>query len=287
MISVGIIGAESKHSKAFAELLKSGMFPDARFGGIYGGDLPEKKQDGAWRSGGNRVFDSETALIRANDAVLICYRDGSRHLPCARMCAESGKPFFVDKPFSITVKDADEIIQNAVNADVPMMGGSTLVFDSQLNLARQAIPEARGLWVSYAADLHSVYHGYHFYGSHLAEIMLTLRPGLPLSVSAFADGGSVTAVADYPNGFQAVLQSNPQFTVPVVTVLSLNRVQMFQLDDTSCYRNGLSAFINMIKTENPPIPYIRYRDSVASVNAVMESIRSGKPFVFVNQKVDL
>lgn len=280
MISVGIIGAESKHSKAFAELLKSGMFPDARFGGIYGGDLPEEKQNGAWRSGERRFFDSEASLIRANDAVLICYRDGSRHLPCVRMCAEAGKPFFVDKPFSITVKDVDEIIQDAVNADVPMMGGSTLVFDSQLNLARQVIPESRGLWVSYAADLHSIYHGYHFYGSHLAEMMLTLLTGLPLSVCAFADGGSVTAVADYPNEFQAVLQSNPQFTIPVVTVQLLNRVQMFQLDDTSCYRNGLSVFVNMLKTGKPPIPYVRYRNSVAFVNAVTESIGSGKPFFF-------
>ncbi len=280
MIRIGIIGAESKHSEFFASLLNSGEFPDICCSGICYNDCPERADYVQKYSGINIFFDSEKSLIMESDAVMICYRDGEKHMESALMCAAAGKPFFVDKPFSITAADAEKIIKASTDAGIPMMGGSTLAFDPQIYLAQQAIPKAFGLWISYAADPCGAYHGYHFYGSHLTDILLSLISRLPLSIRAMNNSGAVAAVLNYPNGFQTVLQSNPNFTVPAITVLSAKGSESFHLNDKTCYANGLTAFINMIKSGKPPVPYEKYILSVRCVNAIIESMNSEKTIFF-------
>ena len=276
MIRIGIIGTESKHSEFFAGVLSSGAFPDACCVGICCKDRPERADYVRRHSGADRFFASEEELIGASDAVMICYRDGGKHAACARMCAAAGRPFFVDKPFGVTPADAEEIVGAAEDSGVPMMGGSTLVFDPQIGPARRAMSKACGLWVSYAADPGSPYHGYHFYGSHLMDIALSVDGRVPLSVRAVGHCGAVTAVLNGQDGVQTVLQSNPKFVVPAVAVLSENGLETFRLDDSACYSNGLAAFIGMVRSGKPPVPYGRYLLSVKLVGAVVESMDSEK-----------
>ena len=77
-------------------------------------------------------------LLRGVDAAIIAAPAAS-HAPLALQCIEAGKPCLVEKPFALTVADAEAVAQQAARRGVPVMAGHLLVFHPAVERLRELV----------------------------------------------------------------------------------------------------------------------------------------------------
>ena len=83
------------------------------------------------RGYGVELVERPEGLLGKIDAVMIESQQGKRHLERARSFLEAGLPTFVDKPFTATTAQAEEIIALAQQHNAPLMTCSSLLSPSR------------------------------------------------------------------------------------------------------------------------------------------------------------
>jgi predicted dehydrogenase len=76
---------------------------------------------------GALVSGDVTAVLERVDAVIIA-APAAAHADLALRCIEAGKPCLVEKPFALSVADAERVARRAVERGVPVLAGHLLVF---------------------------------------------------------------------------------------------------------------------------------------------------------------
>ncbi len=201
MFRIGMIGTENTHSAAFATLFRD----EAEFADIevvaVGGIDPASNENMCKEFGIGLIAEKPEDMLGKVDAVMITARDGIYHAPFARPFLEAGIPMFIDKPFTVDPKEAVAFASEAKRRGVKLMGGSTLkcTYDAVLlqNEARVQGEKVLGGTVAAPVMLDSPYSDFFFYASHLTELSMMIFGNDPKQVTAFRNGGSVTAVVDY------------------------------------------------------------------------------------------
>jgi len=134
-LRVGIIGTDTSHATAFAQLLNGGKVPGAKIVAAYKGGSPDvesshtrvdnyaKELQTKW---GVEIVDTIPALAAKVDAILLLSVDGRAHLPQFKAALAAKKPVFIDKPLASTLADAREVDRLAKEAHVPWFSASSL-----------------------------------------------------------------------------------------------------------------------------------------------------------------
>ena len=78
------------------------------------------------------------ALLEAVDAVIVASPAAS-HAAVALQAIEAGKPVLVEKPFALSVKDAEAIARKGVERKVPVLAGHLLVYHPAVERLRQMV----------------------------------------------------------------------------------------------------------------------------------------------------
>ena len=78
------------------------------------------------------------ALLRAVDAVIVA-SPAATHASLARQVIEAGKPVLVEKPFALSVRDAESIAKLAADRSVPVLAGHLLVYHPALERLRDMV----------------------------------------------------------------------------------------------------------------------------------------------------
>lgn len=78
------------------------------------------------------------ALLERVDAVVIA-SPATTHADLARRAIAAGKPCLVEKPFALSVKDAEAVAQAAVARNVPVLAGHLLVFHPAVDALRALV----------------------------------------------------------------------------------------------------------------------------------------------------
>lgn len=185
-MKIGMIGCDTSHCAAFAKMLHLPGDPDHVEGGeivkaFPGGspdfELSASRVDGisqelAEKYGVTLVSTIEEALDDV-DAILLESVDGRQHLEQFRICAQAGKPVFVDKPLTVSSVDAKALVAIAEKRGVPLMSASALRWAEDLNAAL-----AETEWGPlYGADMQGPMAfqpplpGYFWYGIHAVEML--------------------------------------------------------------------------------------------------------------------
>ena len=137
-IRVGIIGLDTSHATAFTRLLNDAdnkdHLPGARVVVAYphgSADIESSvsripKYTEEVQKYGVEIAPSIEALLKQVDAVLLETNDGRPHLEQARKVIAAGKPLFVDKPVTASLKDAVLLYREARAAGVPLFSASSL-----------------------------------------------------------------------------------------------------------------------------------------------------------------
>ncbi len=202
-IRLGIIGLDTSHAVAFAELLNAADAPPELANCRVVAAFPEGSPDIASsvervpgykakiQTLGVEIVGSIAELLERVDGVLLETNDGRPHLEQVRPVLAAKKPVFIDKPLAGSLNDALTIMQEAEKAQVPFFSSSALRFSKSAQEAR------RGEWGRVVGcdafspcSLEPTHPDLFWYGIHGVETLFTVMgPGCK----------SVTRVAT-PNG---------------------------------------------------------------------------------------
>jgi len=133
-LKVGVIGAGAwgrNHVRTVAGL------PDAELAAVCDTD-PKTRDRFARQYPGALVTADVSALLERADAVIVASPAGT-HAAMARRCVEAGKPCLVEKPFALSVRDAEAVTALAVERKVPVLAGHLLIFHAAVERLRTLV----------------------------------------------------------------------------------------------------------------------------------------------------
>lgn len=187
VVRVGIIGLDTSHSTAFAEILNDPE-ADSDVAGFrvvaaypYGSReiessysrIPQYTED--IKAMGIEVVDSIGALLRQVDMVLLETNDGRLHLEQALEVFEAGKPVFIDKPMAASLADVIAMFEAAEHYGVPVFSSSSLRYMPGAQLIRDgAIGQVVGAETYSPARLEETHPDLFWYGVHGVEALFTV-----------------------------------------------------------------------------------------------------------------
>ncbi|THF75528.1 gfo/Idh/MocA family oxidoreductase [Cohnella fermenti] len=205
-LRLAIVGTDTSHSAAFAQLLFDRTHPyhvpGARVAAAYPGGSPDIELSRSRVDGfaarlrdefGVRLAATPEEAADGADAVLLLSADGRQHLELFRRVAKPGRPVFVDKPLATTYRDARELAKLAAALGVPLLSGSALRYaeDMVAGLERVGGREAMiGADCYGPIAMDAALGGYLWYGIHAAEMLYAAMGTGCERVTAVAAGGS-------------------------------------------------------------------------------------------------
>lgn len=295
MIRIGIIGAESSHAAAFADMLNvpdpdTGRFryEDARVVGVCGPD-ERSARELRERTPVDFVAASPEEFFGKVDAVMVTARRGSEHSGYALPFIRRGIPVFIDKPFTSEYAGARELIREAGRRRVPLCGGSGCKYAPDVLALKDEADRLSGEgklvtgWMNFTADLDSVYDGFYFYAPHLTEMALTVFGPDMRRVRAFEKNGSLTVVASYDR-YDVTLAYTKGTAAADCLLVTPKRNLYRTVGIGGIYRLELEKFLTMVRTGAMPGNYESLVRPVAVMNAIMESCRAQKECAVVMEK---
>lgn len=204
MLRLGLVGtdggAKSGHAIQVCKIINLDQVCEARFVGVYGEDQEETAAV-ADVAGINFIAQNPKELIDKVDAIYVMFRDGNKHLSYAKPFLEKGMPVFVDKPFTITVEDAEAMVALAKKSGSILCGGSDVKYMKAVQKAKQAVSCATKIFsgqINYPCNgWNNPYGGIHFHSAHAIEPMIEIFGSDVLSVNATLAGERVAVVVCY------------------------------------------------------------------------------------------
>jgi len=111
----------------------------------------------------DKIYDDPVKLSRDCDCFYIEHADYRMVLDLARPCLEQGKPTFINRPFTATIGDAEEVIRLAKKYDAPVMSASELEFGPEVYEMQAFVKEKGPLraFEAYGAEAHFTWHFPH------------------------------------------------------------------------------------------------------------------------------
>jgi predicted dehydrogenase len=214
VLRAGMIGLDTSHAPAFAELL-NGSRTTGELAGVKvvaafpGGspDLPASADRVAdytkkLAEMGVEIVGSIEELLPKVDVVLLESVDGRPHLAQAIPVLRAKKPMFIDKPVAGSLADAVAIFQLAKQLEVPCFSSSSLRFSKGI-LAMRDDPrvgkvlgcEARG-----PCSLEPHHPDLFWYGIHGVETLFTIMGPGCVAVSRVQTDGTDFVVGRWGDG---------------------------------------------------------------------------------------
>lgn len=257
-MKIAILGTENSHAYAFAKLIKeSPRYRDVEIAGVYGYDDAANKKlvdDGLVAYVGS---DPHEFLGRV-DGIMVTARHGDHHHEYALPYVKAGVPAFIDKPFTVGLDKADELLRAAMDGGALLCGGSSLKYLDEMNaLARFRMAKTVvGGNVTAPVNMVNPYGGFYFYAQHLIEILFSVFGTDIASVYARAHGDEdrVSVIFDY-GGYDVTAQFYGSYTYSATVFAKEGSRHAAAEDVTYCYEKELDDFVNMVSTKTMPHDY--------------------------------
>lgn len=133
-LKIGVVGAGNwgrNHVRTVAGLA------DAELAAVCDTDGKTRERIARQHSGA-LVTGELSALLERSDAVIVASPAGT-HAAVARRCIEAGKPCLVEKPFALSVRDAEAVAALGAARQVPVLAGHLLVFHAAVERLRTLV----------------------------------------------------------------------------------------------------------------------------------------------------
>ncbi|MCD2421701.1 Gfo/Idh/MocA family oxidoreductase [Niabella pedocola] len=188
---IGIIGLDTSHAVAFVKSL-NGNNPDPAFMGYRvvaayprgSNDIPSSVDripgfTAEVQKYGVDITPSIAALLSKVDAVCLETNDGRLHLEQALPVLKAGKPLFIDKPITASLKDAVAIFKAAAQYKVPVFSSSSLRYITGMDaILNGSYGKVIGAQTYSPAPLEKTHPDLFWYGIHGVEMLFTaMGPG--------------------------------------------------------------------------------------------------------------
>jgi predicted dehydrogenase len=233
VLKAGVIGLDTSHAVAFAELLNgkeaTGDLAGVKIIGAFPGGSPDipssadrvEGYTAKYREMGIGIAPSIDALLKDVDVVLLESVDGRPHLEQVVPVLKARKPVFVDKPVAGTLADAIAIYELAKKFDVPIFSSSSLRFSPGILGMRDdaRVGKVLGCEARGPCTLEPHHPDLYWYGIHGVETLFTIMgagcqdvtrassDGTELVVGVWGDGriGTFRGLRDGAHGYGATV----------------------------------------------------------------------------------
>lgn len=298
MLNIGMIGLDTSHATAFAELLHDDAHPYHVPGGrvtvAYPGGSPDFELSTSRVAGftetlagryGVRIVDSPEAVAEACDAILLESADGRVHLRQLESIARYRKPVFVDKPFAVSSSDAERMRRLSERYGFPLMSCSALRYAEGLTRAlAESGPDGIGDVIG--ADcfgpmaLQPTQPGLFWYGIHAAEMLYAaMGPGC-VRVTAHTSPEHEAVTGEWRDGRIGAIRGNRsgnnRFGALIHGAKETRYVDVYAFDKPY-YASLLERVMDMFRGGPPPIAIGETVEIVRFLEAANESRETGKP----------
>ena len=177
MFKIAILGVENSHADAFAEFIKGGLYPDVEIFGVYSDE--KDALDNFAAKYGVKAMTDYAELVGKVDGIMITARHGKIHYLYAEPYMKTGIPMFIDKPITVSVEDAENLVASAKKYGVRLCGGSTCGFVEEVKEMREimrngSIGKCIGGSVIAPLCYSEQYGGFFFYAQHLVQILINV-----------------------------------------------------------------------------------------------------------------
>jgi len=213
-LRAGIIGLDTSHAPAFAELLNgpkaTGDLAGVKVVAAFPGGSPDLPASADRVAGytkklselGVEIVDSIEALLAKVDVVLLESVDGRPHLAQAAPVFAAGKPVFIDKPVAGSLADALAIFALAEKSKVPCFSSSSLRFSPGILGMRNDARVGRVLGCDAIGPCHLEPHhpDLYWYGIHGVETLFTIMGTGCVSVSRTHTEGTDFVAGQWNDG---------------------------------------------------------------------------------------
>ena len=295
-IIIGLIGLDTSHVTAFAEILKAHPELDAQIAyGFPGGspdfDLSIQRVDGYTQrlreEFGVTMLASPAAVAEQTDLVFITSVDGRVHLRQFTEIIKFKKPTFIDKPFTTTIADAHAIIDLAAKNGVPIMSASALRYVDNFQAALTGDAD-QGRIVGIDAygpmEVHASQPGLFWYGIHCVEmIVAALGVGCQRAQAVTTDEYDLVSF-QWSDGRSATYRGSRKAHNRFGAVIHRQKVAR-QIDVSLAKRPPtlcmLEVIIRSLTPGKPDVPVAETLEIVRVICAANESRITGKPVVLV------
>jgi predicted dehydrogenase len=259
-------------------------FGRARVEYIFGFDNEKTKEIASAYSIKNAVTDV-TEMYDNVDAAMVIFRHGMYHAQYAIPFLKRRIPVFVDKPFTISEKDAFSIIKASEKYNTPLMGGSSLKYAPDTMIIKELLinetKTIRTAVLNFPATTKNPYGNLHFYGSHLVEMALEIFGYDCISVNSFEKNGTVTAILGYDE-YNITLNFIPDSNRSYCVIFTEKDTIIREIDLSLVFKEQMHRFVDMLDTKANQQDLSCLYKSVKVVNAVIRSYEKNCEVIIKN-----
>ena len=283
IFKLGIIGTDTSHASAFANLLNGGTVPGAKIVAAYKGGSPDiessrsrvdnyaKELQTKW---GVEMVDDIPTLASKVDGILLLSIDGRTPLSQFRAALAAKKPVFIDKPLASTLADAREIARLAKDAGVPWFSASSLRYSEIVSsVAGPGILGAMTWGPGPLEEHHQL--DLSWYAVHPIEILFTLMgPGCE-EVTRVVGGDSDEITCKWKDGRLGTVRALRPYGAYGAVVFRKDGVQMSPPKPHTDYEGLVREIVKFFETGKPPFPNEDTLEIFAFMDAAQRSKEAG------------
>ncbi len=294
-LKLGMIGLDTSHAIAFAELLNDPAneyhVPGGRIVAAYPGTPSmdfemscgrlEKFTNELHSRFGVRLEQSPEAVAATCDAVFLESVDGRVHLDLFQKIAPFGKPVFIDKPVAVSFKDARSIVDSAIRYNVPVMSCSSLRYAEALYRQLEVTDKGEIIGADFFGPmpLQPTQPGLFWYGIHTVEMLYAALGKGCVQVSAAVNEEHEVIVGVWADGRIGTIRGNRRGNASFGGTIHREKGSGFV--DVGAYpkpyyASMLERIMDMFRTGRPPIEMTETLEIVCFIEAANESRMTGK-----------
>ena len=279
MKKIAILGCENSHANAFLNFIKENEeFKDIDVVGVYSNE--KAAADALNEKYGVPVLSDYADAVGKIDGLIITARHGDNHYKYAKPYIESGIPMFIDKPITVTEKDAVEFMRDLKDRGIRISGGSSLKQDAFVRqLKQEALDKVGGATLSgyvrapYQSE--NAYGGFFFYSQHMVEMVCEIFGRFPRTVTAKQNGNQIHVLFHYDeyDCIGLLCDKNNFYYAARMAEKSANSATVTFSD---WYYREFSEFCALLSGGEQQISYEEFISPVFIMNAIVRSLESGK-----------
>ncbi len=280
MKKVVILGCENSHANSFLDFIRDEeKYKDVEVIGVYSDDTEaaEKLRD----KYGVTVMNAYDEAVGHVDGIIVTARHGANHYKYAKPYIKSGVPMFIDKPVTVCGEEAVRFMRECREAGVKITGGSCCKHDLFVKAMKKDREEnvfgktLSGV-VRAPINMDNPYGGFYFYSQHLVEMVSEIYGRYPKSVRAFVKGDNISVVFRYDEYDVLGVFTSGNYNYHIVRCAEeTTEVQKCDIGRT-CFLAEFDEFYKILSGEEQMISYDDFIAPVFVLNAINESIETGK-----------
>jgi hypothetical protein len=283
IFKLGIIGTDTSHAGAFANLLNGGTIPGAKIVAAYKGGSPDvessrtrvdKFAEELRTKWGVEFVDDIPTLASKVDGILLLSVDGRVHLPQVRAALGAKKPIFIDKPLASTLADAVEIDRLAKAAGVPWFSASSLRYSEiTSSLAGPGILGA----ITWGPGPFEEHHqlDLSWYAIHPIEVLFTLMgPGCE-EVTRISGADADEISCRWKDGRIGTVRALRPYGTYGAVVFRKDGVQESPSKPHTDYDALVREIVKFFETGKPPVPNSETLEIIRFMDAAQRSKEAG------------